>query len=67
MYMFNESQKALKDKVGSFVRKEVMPVAQELDKNGIFPTQLIKRCGGICRTRAYDRRSLQSVRDVRYI
>ena len=45
MYMFNESQKALKDKVGSFVRKEVMPVAQELDKNGIFPTQLIKRCG----------------------
>ena len=37
MYMFNKSQKALKDKVGSFVRKEVMPVAQELDKNGIFP------------------------------
>ncbi len=45
MYMFNKSQKALKDKVGSFVREEVMPVAQELDKNGIFPTQLIKRCG----------------------
>lgn len=32
MYMFNKSQKALKDKVGSFVREEVMPVAQELDK-----------------------------------
>ena len=45
MYMFNDSQKALKDKVGSFVRSEVMPVAQELDRNRVFPAQLIKRCG----------------------
>lgn len=45
MYLFNERQKALKDKAGSFVRDEVMPVAQELDKSGVFPTQLIKRCG----------------------
>ena len=41
MYMFNESQKALKDKVGSFVRKEVMPVAQELDK-----TEFSRRSSG---------------------
>lgn len=45
MYMFNESQKALRDKVGRFVREEVMPQAQELDRSGAFPTQLIKRCG----------------------
>lgn len=45
MYMLNESQKALKDKVGSFVREEVQPAAQELDKSGSFPTQLVKRCG----------------------
>ncbi len=45
MYMLNESRKALKDKVASFVREEVQPAAQELDKSGSFPTQLIKRCG----------------------
>ncbi len=45
MYLYNERQKALKDKTGRFVREEVMPSAQELDKNGAFPAQLIKRCG----------------------
>ncbi len=45
MYMLNESQRALKDKVRRFVGEEVIPSAQELDKSGTFPTQLIKRCG----------------------
>ncbi len=45
MYMLNESQKALEDKVRRFVREEVIPEAQELDRSGAFPTQLIKRCG----------------------
>ena len=45
MYRFSEDQKALKDNVSRFVREEVMSEAQELDRNGTFPTQLIKRCG----------------------
>lgn len=45
MYMFNERQKALSEKTALFVREEVIPEAHELDRNGIFPAQLIKRCG----------------------
>lgn len=45
MYRFHENQQALSEKVRSFVRDEVIPEAQELDKTGAFPTRLIKRCG----------------------
>lgn len=47
MYMFNENQIKLKNTVSEFVHKEVMPGAQELDGNGVFPSQLIKRCGDL--------------------
>ena len=45
MYILNESQTALKERVRRFVGEEVIPAAQELDRSGTFPTQLIKRCG----------------------
>ncbi len=45
MYIFNNEQLKLKEKVRAFVEAEVIPEAQELDKNRIFPLHLIKRCG----------------------
>ena len=45
MYIFNNEQLKLKEKVRAFVEAEVIPKAQELDKNRIFPLHLIKRCG----------------------
>ncbi len=45
MYIFNDEQLKLKKKVRAFVEAEVMPEAQQLDKNRVFPSHLIKRCG----------------------
>lgn len=45
MYIFNDEQQKLKEKVRKFVEAEVMPEAQQMDKNRIFPSHLIKRCG----------------------
>lgn len=45
MYKFDRQQLELRSKVRAFVESEVIPAAQELDQGGVFPAQLIKRCG----------------------
>lgn len=45
MYILNEERQQLRDEVAEFVESEVIPVAQQLDNEGVFPSELIRRCG----------------------
>lgn len=45
MYCLSEEKKQLKRTVKKFVEEEICPVAPMLDKSGVFPTNLITRCG----------------------
>lgn len=45
MYIFDEERQKLKDEVAGFVDREVIPEAQHMDNRGIFPSELIRRCG----------------------
>jgi short-chain 2-methylacyl-CoA dehydrogenase len=40
-----DDQRKLQSTVADFARSEVAPIAEALDRNGIFPTELFKKVG----------------------
>ena len=46
-FNFTEDQQAIRETIRKFAEKEVAPRAEELDRTGEFPYDLVKRCGDI--------------------
>ncbi|MGD8554461.1 MAG: acyl-CoA dehydrogenase family protein, partial [Anaerolineales bacterium] len=44
-FTFSEEQQRFRDSVRSFVEREIIPQAAEIDALGQFPMELFKRCG----------------------
>ena len=40
---FTEEHKMIQRMVSEFAKDEIIPVARELDKNGSFPTEIVKK------------------------
>lgn len=47
IFDLTDEQKNIRETVRKFAQKEVLPRAEELDKTGEFPYDLVKRCGEI--------------------
>ncbi|MFH1421517.1 MAG: acyl-CoA dehydrogenase family protein, partial [Planctomycetota bacterium] len=43
-FEFSEEHKLFKESVAKFVNKEVVPVAEEIDRKAEFPSELFKKC-----------------------
>ena len=44
---FKEEHKMIQNMVCDFARDEILPIAKELDKNGSFPLEIVKKCGNL--------------------
>ena len=42
---FNKKHKMIQNMVCDFVKREIQLIAKELDKNGSFPTEIVKKMG----------------------